>query len=140
MICLRSLLTKRLPLQIDRLNLEGYANLDAWVAQLDERIESILLGRLSNIINEWCAEFSRTEDSDSRSSSLLVDAKRRVGFASDKDQATNSGRVEVISLVHEVRIQNQVIYLDPPIEHARASWLKQLQGWLGESKPGRLPL
>jgi hypothetical protein len=29
--------------KIDRLNLEGYANLDYWVAELDKRIESILL-------------------------------------------------------------------------------------------------
>ncbi len=34
-------------------------------------------------------------------------------------------------LVHEIRIQNQVIFLDPPIEHARASWLHQLHEWLG---------
>lgn len=34
-------------------------------------------------------------------------------------------------LVHEIRIQNQVIFLDPPIEHARASWVHQLHEWLG---------
>lgn len=30
-----------------------------------------------------------------------------------------------------MRIQNQVIYLDPPIEQARAGWYRQLQQWLG---------
>ncbi len=35
-------------------------------------------------------------------------------------------------LVHEIRIQNQVIFLDPPIEQARASWIHQLHKWLGE--------
>jgi len=36
-------------------------------------------------------------------------------------------------IVHEIRIQNQVIFLDPPIEYARATWIKQLHDWLGES-------
>lgn len=40
-------------------------------------------------------------------------------------------------LVHEVRIQNQVIFLDPPIEQARASWVHQLHEWLGMCFPPR---
>ena len=39
--------------------------------------------------------------------------------------------LELKTIVHEIRIQNQVIYLDPPIEQARASWYRQLQQWLG---------
>jgi len=35
-------------------------------------------------------------------------------------------------IVHEIRIQNQVIFLDPPIEYARATWIKQLHDWLGK--------
>lgn len=38
-------------------------------------------------------------------------------------------------IVHEIRIQNQVIFLDPPIEYARQTWLQQLHDWLGESCP-----
>jgi dynein heavy chain 1 len=52
--------------QIDRLNLEGYANLDYWVADLDKRIEGILLQRLTQIIQVWCSEFDRTDDNDTR--------------------------------------------------------------------------
>ena len=36
-------------------------------------------------------------------------------------------------IVHEIRIQNQVIFLDPPIEYARATWIKQLHDWIGKS-------
>lgn len=36
-------------------------------------------------------------------------------------------------IVHEIRIQNQVIFLDPPIEYARQNWIKQLHDWLGEA-------
>ena len=35
-------------------------------------------------------------------------------------------------IVHEIRIQNQVIFLDPPIESARQTWVGQLHDWIGE--------
>lgn len=35
-------------------------------------------------------------------------------------------------IVHEIRIQNQVIFLDPPIEYARQAWIRQLHEWLGK--------
>lgn len=37
-------------------------------------------------------------------------------------------------IVHEIRIQNQVIFLDPPIEYARQTWVRQLHDWIGESR------
>jgi hypothetical protein len=52
---------KRNP-QIDRLNLEGYANLDHWVAELDKKIEGILLQRLKHVAQIWCTEFDRSAD------------------------------------------------------------------------------
>lgn len=66
--------------QIDRLNLEGYANLEHWVSELDKRIEGILLQRLSHIIKVWCSEFDRTDDGDSRREAPIRDllGKRRV--------------------------------------------------------------
>lgn len=56
--------------QIDRLNLEGYANLDHWVAELDKSIEKILLQRLTQVIHVWCQEFDRTDDGDTRRDAL----------------------------------------------------------------------
>jgi dynein heavy chain 1 len=57
---------------IDRLNLEGYANLDHWVAELDKRIESVLLQRLTQCIQVWCSEFDRVDDGDTRRDTLLL--------------------------------------------------------------------
>ena len=59
-------------LQIDRLNLEGYTNLEHWVAELDKRIQGIPLQRLTHIIQVWCAEFDRVDDSDTRRDLLPV--------------------------------------------------------------------
>lgn len=66
--------------QIDRLNLEGYANLEHWVADLDKRIETILLQRLTQIIQTWCTEFDRVDDGGFRRETAPRDAttiKRR---------------------------------------------------------------
>lgn len=65
-------------MQIDRLNLDGYANLEHWVAELDQKIEAILLQRLTHIIQVWCTEFDRSEDFDGRREPLATrDTKRR---------------------------------------------------------------
>ena len=63
----------------DRLNLEGYANLDYWVAELDKRIETILLQWLTHIIQVWCTEFDRVDDGGIRRDVPLRDItnKRR---------------------------------------------------------------
>ena len=34
-------------------------------------------------------------------------------------------------IVHEIKIQNQVIFLDPPLENSRQIWISQLHEWLG---------
>ena len=36
------------------------------MAELDKRIEGILLQRLVHIIKVWCVEFDRTDDGDTR--------------------------------------------------------------------------
>ncbi|KAI9572528.1 dynein heavy chain, N-terminal region 1-domain-containing protein [Boletus coccyginus] len=126
-------LLSKIQTAIDRLNLEGYANLEHWVAELDKRIESILLQRLTHIIQVWCSEFDRTDDGDTRRDPLpLRDMtnKRRVG-KSVREEKMLEGNMTVKPIVHEIRIQNQVIFLDPPIEYARSTWIKQLHDWLG---------
>ncbi|KAI8983292.1 dynein heavy chain [Trametes punicea] len=114
---------------IDRLNLEGYANLDHWVAELDKRIEGILLQRVTHIIQLFCNEFERTDDHDSRREPVTLTGKRRDKRA--KNDKSTEGMLALTPIVHEIRIQNQVIFLDPPIEHARAVWIHQLHEWLG---------
>lgn len=47
-------------------------------------------------------------------------------------EKTLEGHMTVKPIVHEIRIQNQVIFLDPPIEYARSTWIKELHEWLGE--------
>ena len=44
---------------IDQLNLEAYANLDAWVSEIDAKIEAVFLVRLRSVLDLWCSEFSK---------------------------------------------------------------------------------
>ncbi|KAF8919991.1 dynein heavy chain [Mucidula mucida] len=126
-------LLSKIQAAIDRLNLEGYANLEHWVADLDKSIEIILLQRLTQVIHVWCQEFDRTDDGEIRRDmpSREVAGKRRGDKRVIKEEKFLEANMTVRPLVHEIRIQNQVIFLDPPIEHARASWLHQLHEWLG---------
>ncbi|KAJ3507185.1 hypothetical protein NMY22_g17007 [Coprinellus aureogranulatus] len=118
---------------IDKLNLEGYANLEHWVSELDKRIEGILLQRLRQIIDVWCTEFDRSDDGDDGGAA----GKRRGvvgavgGDRRSKDEKFMEHHMTIKPIVHEIRIQNQVIFLDPPIEYARATWIQQLHDWLG---------
>ncbi|KAF9463127.1 dynein heavy chain [Collybia nuda] len=117
---------------IDRLNLEGYANLEHWVAELDQRIEGILLQRLTQIMQVWCTEFDRTDDGDTRRDLPLRDiTSKRRGDKRQKEEKFMEVHMVVKPIVHEMRIQNQVIFLDPPIEYARSVWIHQLHEWIG---------
>ncbi|GAA5826137.1 hypothetical protein JCM11251_007177 [Rhodosporidiobolus azoricus] len=110
---------------IDKLNLEGYSNLSAWTAQLDAKIETALVGRLRLVIDRWCRAFSKeVEPAGSETAAVRKKLVREPATGPD-DSLT------LKTLVHEIRIQNQVIYLDPPVEQARADWYRQLQVWLG---------
>ena len=125
------------------------------MSELDKRIEGILLQRLTQIIRVWCSEFDRVDDGDTRRDPLpLRDiTNKRRGDKRSKDEKVSVVPVVRVGLcglmgfffaqfmehhmvlkpiVHEIRIQNQVIFLDPPIEYARESWIKQLHDWLGK--------
>lgn len=108
---------------IDKLNLEGYANLDSWVAALDSKIEKVLLERVKQIIDEWCITFNRSREEAPVSRSKEAIRK--------KVKHEHEHFVELEQLYHEIRIRDQVIYVDPPIEHSRTEWYKQLHVWLG---------
>jgi dynein heavy chain 1 len=105
---------------VDHLSLESYANLTTWVALLNARLESILLMRLNKAIVEWIDVFSNADSTERRTTAHSI-------------ESGDPGKQlpKMASLVHEITMRNQLIYLDPPLEFARASWLDQLHQWLG---------
>lgn len=109
---------------IDTLNLEGYANLDKWVENVEHEIERALLQRLLKFIDIWVREFSKSVSEDGN--------KHLAGYRSLASSKTaNTSVLHIEPSKHEIRIKNQVIYLDPPVEAAKTSWYAHLQEWLG---------
>ncbi|OAG20310.1 hypothetical protein CC77DRAFT_1020822 [Alternaria alternata] len=105
---------------IDQLNLESYANLASWVSDMNARIESILLVRLSRAIALWIEVFNNIDEEDGN--------RRQVSEAVSIEVPEVKPTLARLTL--EITMRNQVIYLSPPVEFARASWLEQLQQWL----------
>lgn len=106
---------------VDQLNLQQYANLDFWVDVMNKQIKAVLLVRLRKALVAWIEAFE--EDGTEKES----DDKRRKSSA----ETLPRDRPTMRRLVHEVTMRNQVIYLDPPLEFAKASWVLQLHDWLG---------
>lgn len=107
---------------VDQLNLEQYVNLGYWVERMNERIKSILLTRLQDAIGRWVTAFEDERRSDN--------STRRKPLAPSGEVLKSDAPV-MKEVVHEITMRNQVIYLDPPLEFARASWFLQLHEWLG---------
>ena len=107
---------------VDQLNLENYSNLAFWVSEMNQTIESILIERLRKATHTWVETFHsfRTEEAKE------YGARRQA--PADHDE---SPKIPLLrKLVLEVLMRNQVVYLDPPIQSTRASWLSQLHEWL----------
>ena len=108
---------------VDQLNLENYSNLPRWVGRTNVRIEAILTGRLKKALNvylEAFSNFSGDNVSDKTTQNLI-------STESEEQMICPSFHPSL----HEVAMQNQVIYLEPPPEFARAMWMSELQAWLG---------
>ena len=105
---------------VDQLNLENYANLGTWVLDMNIRIESILLVRLNRAMSQWIEVFNGGGEDD--------DDRRLTGEPASGE--ADEVKPTLTRLTLEITMRNQVIYLSPPVEYARASWLEQLQQWL----------
>jgi dynein heavy chain 1 len=114
--------------------------LDQWVGGLDKRIESVLISRLQQAIRSWTNAFMGIQEEliQPEPSASKSRRKRKTGaresIVEENMQLVAQKSLEVKpalqTLVHEVRIRNQLMYLDPPIEQARTSWWFQLHDWL----------
>ncbi len=125
---------------VDKLALESYSNLDNWVLALNEKIEAVLLERMQGAIQGWMTVFtSDYSDGDtiipfpggSRSRAKRVQRHISPETKSAETSQSNTASPRLSILLHEMKIKNQLMYLDPPLECARMEWIRQLHEWLG---------
>ncbi|RYP75736.1 hypothetical protein DL771_002223 [Monosporascus sp. 5C6A] len=109
---------------VDQLNLEQYVNLGFWVERMNERIKLTLLTRLHRAVSAWIEAFE-----DDTPIEHLESIRRKQLALSGEPLKSDAPTMK--HLTHEITMRNQVIYLDPPLEFARASWFLQLHDWIG---------
>ncbi|XP_060529688.1 dynein heavy chain, cytoplasmic isoform X3 [Cylas formicarius] len=105
---------------VDDLSLKQYSNLHIWVNRLDEEVEKNLARRLQAGIEAW--------------TDALAGTKKDVDHSMDTDAPTQpthkpGGDPHIQTMVHEVRITNQTMYLYPSIEEARFQIMQQMFAW-----------
>lgn len=88
-------------------NFKRYSNLHIWVKDLETSVEDVLKTRLENLIEQWISEFENY--------------KKR-----DKDRLLIRENT-----IHEIKVQNQALFVEPSIEHATAFWLNHFHSCLG---------
>ncbi|XP_073434094.1 cytoplasmic dynein 1 heavy chain 1 isoform X2 [Dendrobates tinctorius] len=105
---------------VDDLNLHSYSNLPIWVNKLDMEIERILGVRVQAGLKTWTQVLMGQ-----------VDDKAEVDMDTDAPQVSHKpgGEPKIKNVVHELRITNQVIYLNPPIEDCRYKLFQELFSW-----------
>jgi len=90
---------------IDDMNLSGFSNMDQWVDGLNKAIEQKLLRTLQKLITEWLKQFKRWP---SNGTSLIQEGA-----------------------VHEMRIRNNLLTVEPQKEFAMTKWTKHFHNCLG---------
>lgn len=102
---------------VDKLNLENFANLEHWVADLNMQLETILRDRLRAAMRHWTRKFTSSEQS-------------QPVVPPNEDTEDIVHDVHFDSLDVEISMNNQTIFVDPPISHIKATWLQNLETWL----------
>ncbi|CAM9128550.1 unnamed protein product [Discosporangium mesarthrocarpum] len=122
---------------LDKMSLADCSNLGSWVRRLDQRVEAVLARRLEQAVTAWVKAFGDLDDTDQRGDGPEdVDTADSMHSPQDGEGVWElGGEGEVAGLqmectVHEVLLRNQVLYLSPPLEHARAAWISQFHTFL----------
>lgn len=93
---------------IDDLSFKSFSNLHIWIQDLDHQIEAILSERLSEQISKWVTQFEKFDELHEKDRDLID-----------------------LPTIHELKLQDQIIYIDPPIEYARYYWMQDFHRMLG---------
>jgi len=113
------------------MNLENYVNLSVWVEELNGIIEQVLLERLKEAITAWTTAFN----SENRPGEIYGHNSRKAAFNKSADESHKKQLISVETILHELTIRNQTIFLEPPLEHAKAICFSSLHNWLGVPFP-----
>ena len=92
---------------LNDLKYNNYSNIHTLVSDLQGSVEKVLKKRLTDIIQQWCLEFEEYKNRDIERKLIKE------------------------STVHEIKIQNRIIFVDPPIEYATTFWFSHFHACTG---------
>ena len=107
---------------VDDMQMRGFSNIELWVTSVDEGIENIISCRLSCEVSRWLKAFGETVQEEEKQS---VSVERQEGIEGSGTVSAASALI-LDETIHEVLLSNQMLYLSPPIEDARAFWITSL--------------
>lgn len=109
---------------VDDLSLHRYSNLKQWVARLDDDVERRLASRLLAGVKAWTIVLQSDSGQDDKDAHDDLDTPTAIGVS-----RFPGGKPEIQKLIHEIRITNQLMYVNPSVEEARYNLLQQLFAW-----------
>lgn len=115
---------------VDDLSLKQYSNLALWVSRLDEEVEGRLAKRLGEGIKAWTEALEGKKEDDNVEQDALRDSTPTIETAPDFPGTCKlGGEPKIQTLMHEIRILNQIMYVSPSIEESRCKLLEQFFIW-----------
>ena len=96
---------------VDKMNLENYSNLLSWVSHLNVQLHQIFEDRLQAALKHWTSCF------------MSNDAQYPMSEEATYDIHFPQTQIEIM-------MNNQTVFVDPPLNFVRASWTHQLEEWL----------
>lgn len=97
---------------VDDMQIRGFSNMHQWLNDIDKKIEIILSERLKAAILVWVRAFKIENANDNH------------------DDEINENTFRLDQTVHEILLANQILYLSPPLEQARAEWIQAFHQYL----------
>ncbi|KIX04416.1 uncharacterized protein Z518_05284 [Rhinocladiella mackenziei CBS 650.93] len=97
---------------VDKMNLENYANLSTWVSHLNTQLRHIFEDRLQHALKHWTNSFASTDGQPPQAPEESI------------------YNVQFPQTQIEIMMNNQTVFVDPPLNFVKASWVQQLEDWL----------
>ncbi|KAL2416799.1 Dynein heavy chain, cytoplasmic [Exophiala dermatitidis] len=102
---------------VDKMNLENYSNLSSWVSELNVQLRQLFEERLHQALEQWTSSFSSLDAEDAAQASYT-------------EVEDNVYQVHFPELQIEIMMNNQIVFVDPPLNYVKASWVQHLEDWL----------
>lgn len=96
---------------IDEFSTREVSNLHIWVPELNLQLQAIFVRRLEALIKEWVNEF--------------------ISFTTGEDQEESKFTFVTEGMRLELKSENNVFFLDPPLEHAKFVWTQEFHRIVG---------